>query len=137
RAHLTSGECAGNAAGERQFVQWVNPIRRVVEFPIRVPVTLLKRVPRAHAQLNRNDVCLMIRKVIVGAGEMRRFPVGGEDRAGNIVAAAHCLELCGVGLQDRAEAGMPASDRKSTRLNSSHLGISYAVFCLKKKNYSV
>src|ERR1039458_10763180 len=32
---------------------------------------------------------------------------------------------------------MPADfppDRKSTRLNSSHLGISYAVFCLKKKN---
>src|SRR5205814_8285367 len=26
------------------------------------------------------------------------------------------------------------SDRKSTRLNSSHLGNSYAVFCLKKKN---
>src|SRR5256885_13287845 len=32
----------------------------------------------------------------------------------------------GVGLPDRA-------DRKSTRLNSSHLVISYAVFCLKKK----
>src|SRR5258705_773662 len=27
-------------------------------------------------------------------------------------------------------------DRKSTRLNSSHLGISYAVFCLKKKHTS-
>src|SRR3712207_8146609 len=27
-----------------------------------------------------------------------------------------------------------ASDRKSTRLNSSHANISYAVFCLKKKN---
>src|SRR5437899_8452403 len=27
----------------------------------------------------------------------------------------------------------PTPDRKSTRLNSSHLGISYAVFCLKKK----
>src|ERR1035438_10692969 len=27
----------------------------------------------------------------------------------------------------------PTVDRKSTRLNSSHLGISYAVFCLKKK----
>src|SRR5258705_5133873 len=27
----------------------------------------------------------------------------------------------------------PYIDRKSTRLNSSHLGISYAVFCLKKK----
>src|SRR2546426_6337346 len=29
---------------------------------------------------------------------------------------------------------MAAQDRKSTRLNSSHLVISYAVFCLKKKN---
>src|SRR5258705_5877102 len=28
---------------------------------------------------------------------------------------------------------IPPADRKSTRLNSSHLGISYAVFCLKKK----
>src|SRR5438045_7123525 len=28
---------------------------------------------------------------------------------------------------------LPKGDRKSTRLNSSHLGISYAVFCLKKK----
>src|SRR5262245_64087995 len=30
-------------------------------------------------------------------------------------------------------AGAIELDRKSTRLNSSHLGISYAVFCLKKK----
>src|SRR5205814_3300698 len=29
-----------------------------------------------------------------------------------------------------------ARDRKSTRLNSSHLGISYAVFCLKKKTHN-
>src|SRR5690554_7397168 len=29
------------------------------------------------------------------------------------------------------------SDRKSTRLNSSHVRISYAVFCLKKKTYIV
>src|SRR5688572_10618775 len=33
---------------------------------------------------------------------------------------------------DRAK-GLPAQDRKSTRLNSSHSQISYAVFCLKKK----
>src|SRR5438874_6082942 len=32
-----------------------------------------------------------------------------------------------------AGPGRPASDRKSTRLNSSHVEISYAVFCLKKK----
>src|SRR5262245_65136152 len=31
----------------------------------------------------------------------------------------------------------PTSDRKSTRLNSSHLGISYAVFCLKKKKKKI
>src|SRR5258705_7628544 len=29
-----------------------------------------------------------------------------------------------------------SEDRKSTRLNSSHLGISYAVFCLKKKKHA-
>src|SRR5438067_7171580 len=29
----------------------------------------------------------------------------------------------------------PAADRKSTRLNSSHVSISYAVFCLKKKKH--
>src|SRR5438045_7593747 len=32
-----------------------------------------------------------------------------------------------------AAEGRKIGDRKSTRLNSSHLGISYAVFCLKKK----
>src|SRR5947199_671283 len=31
----------------------------------------------------------------------------------------------------------PPRDRKSTRLNSSHLGISYAVFCLKKKKKKI
>src|SRR5438045_8304572 len=31
----------------------------------------------------------------------------------------------------------PPVDRKSTRLNSSHLGISYAVFCLKKKKKKI
>src|SRR5438445_2493432 len=41
------------------------------------------------------------------------------------------------GLSELAEnlrMGVPI-DRKSTRLNSSHANISYAVFCLKKKNY--
>src|SRR3712207_7356651 len=37
---------------------------------------------------------------------------------------------------DNAKEGVidPVPDRKSTRLNSSHANISYAVFCLKKKN---
>src|SRR5256885_10004488 len=53
-------------------------------------------------------------------------------------------DRCRLGLQNRlvpapdALGGPPqvhcAGDRKSTRLNSSHLVISYAVFCLNKKN---
>src|SRR5947208_4560410 len=37
----------------------------------------------------------------------------------------------------RGEVSMAAVDRKSTRLNSSHQIISYAVFCLKKKNHTL
>src|SRR5207245_7977343 len=37
------------------------------------------------------------------------------------------------GLVDTLLASVPRRDRKSTRLNSSHGSISYAVFCLKKK----
>src|SRR5436309_11698895 len=37
----------------------------------------------------------------------------------------------------RAWKGALRTDRKSTRLNSSHVKISYAVFCLKKKTYTV
>src|SRR5437899_5385321 len=36
-------------------------------------------------------------------------------------------------VRDRGGEVDRGGDRKSTRLNSSHLGISYAVFCLKKK----
>src|SRR3712207_7949751 len=39
-----------------------------------------------------------------------------------------------VGRAHDAEDVVQHTDRKSTRLNSSHANISYAVFCLKKKN---
>src|SRR3712207_7390270 len=42
----------------------------------------------------------------------------------------------GVGVQGLGVAEVSYQDRKSTRLNSSHANISYAVFCLKKKNIS-
>src|SRR3712207_2349183 len=45
----------------------------------------------------------------------------------------HAVDERGVGLEDRARAELLRQDRKSTRLNSSHANISYAVFCLKKK----
>src|SRR5438309_9093371 len=39
----------------------------------------------------------------------------------------------GTPIFTSTKIGVPAQDRKSTRLNSSHSSISYAVFCLKKK----
>src|SRR3712207_9000704 len=48
------------------------------------------------------------------------------------------VEAGHVGRADRVPAGgghaAPLEDRKSTRLNSSHANISYAVFCLKNKH---
>src|SRR5258705_7824564 len=40
---------------------------------------------------------------------------------------------CVLRSRGMVHAGSVVGDRKSTRLNSSHLGISYAAFCLKKK----
>src|SRR5689334_23818914 len=45
------------------------------------------------------------------------------------------LPFTGAGVEPHFAQGIAAEiDRKSTRLNSSHSSISYAVFCLKKKN---
>src|SRR2546426_11109048 len=70
-----------------------------------------------------------------------------ERRAGHVVHAHMVAGLHRRGLAAvlPADADLevrprspaePHRDRKSTRLNSSHLVISYAVFCLKKKRYS-
>src|SRR3712207_6938652 len=60
----------------------------------------------------------------------------GEDFAGSLaVGAGTGLYLAGPADVDAAllaPSALPL-DRKSTRLNSSHANISYAVFCLKKK----
>src|SRR2546430_8580163 len=45
-------------------------------------------------------------------------------------------DVNGDGLDDMFLGGAKGQDRKSTRLNSSHSQISYAVFCLKKKDLS-
>src|SRR2546429_1336638 len=55
--------------------------------------------------------------------------------SGNAVGTANV-----TGSRSRRKMGQamsPKSDRKSTRLNSSHGYISYAVFCLKKKNTKI
>src|SRR3712207_7392653 len=91
------------------------------------PYTTLFRSVGEHRQLappRRADLALdedVVTEVDVGLPGVERLladPVAGE----------HDLQL-GVALPQRREA----QDRKSTRLNSSHANISYAVFCLKKK----
>src|SRR5256885_11173342 len=72
----------------------------------------------------------------IGAGFELEAPVA-DGRAVHAHAAAvdQAVGLAGRGRQvGLLEQGTDAQDRKSTRLNSSHLVISYAVFCLKKKN---
>src|SRR5207253_7543538 len=66
-------------------------------------------------------------------------PAFMHDGAFTSLAAAirfHLNVVAGLRTYDPARQGLPADlsgDRKSTRLNSSHVAISYAVFCLKKK----
>src|SRR3712207_8747083 len=60
--------------------------------------------------------------------ELARQPVLPAER----VVLAPLRPSDGVG-----RGGVTVADRKSTRLNSSHANISYAVFCLKKKNTSM
>src|SRR3712207_8661201 len=77
----------------------------------------------------------------------RSEPAGQQDHPGHRPCAEELERTRGVRHGHRhPEAGgsveverrpvlqHPEPDRKSTRLNSSHANISYAVFCLKKKN---
>src|SRR3712207_8130263 len=66
-------------------------------------------------------ICQALPRLVVERLEQRRLDLGRERRPG----LGHVL------AQAAEEAAPP--DRKSTRLNSSHANISYAVFCLKKK----
>src|SRR5207244_11995889 len=65
----------------------------------------------------------------------RRAPSGRAPHPGRHLRHAVPRRDLRPGVLDRRPAphARPAGDRKSTRLNSSHQIISYAVFCLKKK----
>src|SRR2546427_3669538 len=79
-----------------------------------------------------------------GFGALRHAGLFGIQLAQGLLLVGRLLLLAGAQLellapaaQSLAQQGMGgmlgAEDRKSTRLNSSHSQISYAVFCLKKK----
>src|SRR5207249_9625429 len=83
----------------------------------------------------RRSSDLLVHGADLGAGDLARGrPLA--DRA----AAAHAARRrddprghTGAAPQQEGDADHGWRDRKSTRLNSSHVSISYAVFCLKKK----
>src|SRR5256885_9032181 len=84
---------------------------------------LLEREPRAQRPRARDWISTKVEAAVRGRRLHRADTtgVGAEEIDLGIVAA-----VFGPHVQ-------VAADRKSTRLNSSHLVISYAVFCLKKK----
>src|SRR5689334_23535193 len=71
----------------------------------------------------------LFRSLILGWGMFPRLGVAGGALAVVIYYAAGSLALVAYLWSGRSVL----RDRKSTRLNSSHSSISYAVFCLKKK----
>src|SRR5688572_32079811 len=75
-----------------------------------------------------NSVHQLLVGVVILEDDGRAAVIRQQQR---LAAAFHPGECC---IAVTAEIGEGAKDRKSTRLNSSHSQISYAVFCLKKKN---
>src|SRR5688500_19602329 len=95
---------------------------------------MIRRPPRStlfpYTTLFRSNYFIKISMIGFHAYSTPSFSVNGQGivDAGTIVIKAQ--------KQDEMKAVvvlLSRSDRKSTRLNSSHLVISYAVFCLKKK----
>src|SRR5690625_5446951 len=78
----------------------------------------------------------------VAAGDLRTLVQDlrsrlGEDAPVVVAVAGHAEGRANLVIATNAtarERGLGAGDRKSTRLNSSHVAISYAVFCLKNNN---
>src|SRR5256886_12637286 len=102
---------------------------------------MIRRPPRStlfpYTTLFRSGVARMADPVkIQEIMDSVTVPVMAKCRIGH-EAEARALESMGVDMIDESEVLTPADpffhvkDRKSTRLNSSHSQISYAVFCLK------
>src|SRR5699024_12031775 len=70
-----------------------------------------------------------------------QLPINYYDPEGNMVGTYSGINLAANEtithhqLKRFINTHLPEKDRKSTRLNSSHVSISYAVFCLKKKTH--
>src|SRR3712207_7328348 len=96
---------------------------------------MIRRPPRStlfpYTTLFRS---LLVDLHVLGDDVLQAVPVGGNPREVVLVALRVVLQLPGLeaGAVDGQRHRAEELDRKSTRLNSSHANISYAVFCLKK-----
>src|SRR2546430_7801714 len=100
---------------------------------------MIRRPPRStlfpYTTLFRSDSIVRLLIVPVGAPQLGRAELVAVGVPGDEAVADESGEVAvGAAHQGLAVEGLHPSDRKSTRLNSSHSQISYAVFCLKKKN---
>src|SRR3712207_7917637 len=93
---------------------------------------MIRRPPRStlfpYTTLFRSQPALL---ADLGHHPVRGVGGGGGPDVGGVVDQRRVGLVADSGHHGRAARG---EDRKSTRLNSSHANISYAVFCLKKKN---
>src|SRR3712207_6976160 len=98
---------------------------------------MIRRPPRStlfpYTTLFRSRRVLLLRAV-GRAARLRHRRAGARERVAAELPAPP-REAAGHGL--RGHARRQQRDRKSTRLNSSHANISYAVFCLKKKKKQI
>src|SRR5439155_8084180 len=95
---------------------------------------LLSFPTRRSSDLGIDDSCVRDGAGSTGAGGRRAGPRRGHacPRRGPRVPAGRARRAAQK-LEDLVEDTHDLLDRKSTRLNSSHVAISYAVFCFKKK----
>src|SRR5256885_1004073 len=74
------------------------------------------------------------RQIVIPLLQLKEFDQYTTTHSMNVAVLTMALaESRGLSARDVRSFGVAGLDRKSTRLNSSHLVISYAVFCLKKK----
>src|SRR5688572_30911152 len=83
------------------------------------------RAGEAVIRILATTICGTDVHIVKGEYAVRKGLILGHEPVG-------VIDELGEGLDDEYQAGQRV-DRKSTRLNSSHSQISYAVFCLKKK----
>src|SRR5437899_6247973 len=92
---------------------------------------------RLQAEQHGKAGCGKARERILGASGVMEAAQDDEGKQSSEQQTQHDAEFFRGDRKHEVGIVLCLLDRKSTRLNSSHLGISYAVFCLKKKKAKV